>query len=420
MGVLPGTVGGTALAVNSSGEVAGTSYLNASGIPGPAFYWSKTTGIKNIGTQGATQSSVTGFNEAGQILASGVGYFVWKNGENNNNPQPLFDPIGLGSNACRAQAINNSGVVVGYYFDHDIVLGTYPDTGAPIYPDRACFWNKNPQSGNWEAAPLSPLTGNNFCRATRINNNGVIAGVSCTRNYDLVTGNFSDSGWHLVQWQAVAGSLPTLSASAPGEGIEATLINASGEVGGTFFSAISSTFFFNPLVSPSTVTLLGNLGGDAGGGARTQPFGLNDAGQMCGASVAAITNRYHAFYWDKTRSPGNLLDMGTLGGTESRSHSVLGQTWSMINNSGTVLGWSRTTRDQAAHAFVWLPASSGGVVVGGTMYDLNNRLDASTTLKKVGLRELVGAAAITDNGLIVGFAVTSNGSRRAFLLTPNP
>jgi len=58
--------------------------------------------------------------------------------------------------------------------------------------------------------------------------------------------------------------------------------------------------------------------------------------------------------------------------------------------------------------------------VAGTMYDLNNRLDASTTLKKVGLRELVGAAAITDNGLIVGFAVTSNGSRRAFLLTPNP
>ncbi len=179
--------------------------------------------------------------------------------------------------------------------------------------------------------------------------------------------------------------------------------------------------FLSPLRALISIVYLGNLGGDAGaGGSTTQTFGLNDSGQMCGASIAASTNRYHAFYWDNTRSPSSLMDLGTLGGSESRAHSVLGQTWTMINNSGSVIGWSRTTRDQSAHAFIWLPSSSNGVVVGGTMYDLNNRLDPLTTLKKVGLFELQGAAAITDNGLIVGFAVTSNGSRRAFLLTPNP
>ena len=72
---------------------------------------------------------------------------------------------------------------------------------------------------------------------------------------------------------------------------------------------------------------LGTLGGTDSDG-----YGINDSGQVTGYSHTTGDAAYHAFLYD-----GTMHDLGTLGGTYSYGFG--------INDSGQVTGESDTTGD---------------------------------------------------------------------------
>jgi probable HAF family extracellular repeat protein len=173
------------------------------------------------------------------------------------------------------------------------------------------------------------------------------------------------------------------------------------------------------------------------GGPWSQAAGINDAGKVVGGSPASDEGGVHAFLY----SGGQMSDLGTLGGSQSYA--------SDINNTDKVVGSSNTNDfNQPERAFLY----SGGVmsdlgtlggdqsrafgindadkVVGssdvgdgtihaflysdGVMRDLNSLIPANSGF------ELTSAAAINDNGDIVGYGYNqgSPGPEHAFLLRP--
>ena len=135
-------------------------------------------------------------------------------------------------------------------------------------------------------------------------------------------------------------------------------------------------------------------------------MGINDAGQVVGGQVVGYSD-YHAFLWED----GEMLDLGTLGGSESEAHA--------INEAGQVVGAAETISGQT-HAFLW-DSTSGmtdlGVLSGSysRAYSINNAGqvvgDSGGTFlwdSTSGITELdpgiSHAYAINDFGQVVGWA----------------
>ncbi len=119
------------------------------------------------------------------------------------------------------------------------------------------------------------------------------------------------------------------------------------------------------------------------GGTNSRAFGVNERVDITGA--AQTTNgTFHAFLWRQ----GRLEDLGTLGGKNSYGHA--------INSAFDIAGVSETTQ-QVRHAFLH---------TGGKMRDLG-------TLGGF----LSQANALNEAGDVVGFAQNAAGQSRAFLHT---
>jgi len=163
----------------------------------------------------------------------------------------------------------------------------------------------------------------------------------------------------------------------------------------------------------------------------TRIYDINGRGDTAGTYtsdvVVGLVFRYHAFVRD---AAGAWLDLGTLGGSESRSYA--------INERRQVIGFARTASD--AHAgFLWQPASGmidighlGGTYCDPEDLDIHGRIVGASknalgkerpflwdngTMRDLGtLGGSKGRAkGINDHGDVVGNAEDASGIKRAVL-----
>lgn len=98
-------------ALNSLGQVAGSSYTPS--LVQHAFFWTKTSGMQDLGTFGGQNSTAWGINDSSQVigeadLANGFTHaFLW------TQAQGMQDLGTFSSGSSYAYAINNAGQVVG-------------------------------------------------------------------------------------------------------------------------------------------------------------------------------------------------------------------------------------------------------------------------------------------------------------------
>jgi probable HAF family extracellular repeat protein len=117
-------------------------------------------------------------------------------------------------------------------------------------------------------------------------------------------------------------------------------------------------------------------------GPWAQALAINDHGQIVGF-FALAAGQYRAFLFQNS----NLIDLGTLGGSQSQAHG--------INNRGQIVGFSSVSNGDQ-HAFLYED---------GLMKDLGG-----------GVRSL--AQGINDAGEIVGQSTDEDGLPTACLWTP--
>jgi len=352
--------------------------------------------------------------------------FIWQDG--------VFQKLDAlpGFNSSTALQISNNGHVVGVSEN-----GIDPLTGSRAL--EALLWHKD---GSF--TDLGTLGGNSSV-ANGVNNRGEVVGAALNAIPDPYTGNFFIPGTtqsHAFRWTKSQGmqDLGTLG----GADSAAFYINDRGQIAGFSFT----DFTVNPntglptlhpfLWEKGKMTDLGTLGGTFAGPFSTESFGgLNNRGDVIGASNLAGDLTTHPFLWTKS---GGMQDLGTLGGTFGWA------AW--INDAREVIGLSSTVDDQALHAFLWrdgvmtdlgTPGSdaftqansinSRGQIVGtGTdsyLNDLNGFLwengsivDVNTLIAPGSGATILGAFDINDRGEIAGYGFDSNGDERAFLLIP--
>jgi probable HAF family extracellular repeat protein len=105
----PGTCRGEVI-VNNRREIAGSKYSDTA-INVKAFYWSRASGMRDIGHLGGGDAFMQNFNDRGEIVgesntAAGIYHaFIWS----LENGMLDLTPNGWGV----AKVVNNSGLVMG-------------------------------------------------------------------------------------------------------------------------------------------------------------------------------------------------------------------------------------------------------------------------------------------------------------------
>ena len=323
----------------------------------PAYY------VKDLGSLGGSYTYAYGVNNSGQVVGesgtlSGSGHaFLYGGG--------MMTDLGTlgGSFSSAAQAINNSGQVVGYCYG--------------LFEGYYAF-----NSFSYSGGVMSDLDLNDYNNvAYGVNDSGQIVGYcawfncffGCTYLGDIpyLANDSGDNGFTDL------GNLGSMNFSS------AYGINNSGQVVGESETASGVLHAF--LYSGGAMSDLGTLGGNS-----SYAYGINNNGQVVGtAATAGNAGQQHAFLY----SAGAMTDLGTLpGGSYSGAYG--------INNGGQVVG-SGDTASGDQHAFLY---SSGA------MFDLNHLVNTNTVGTYFNM-----ARGINDSGQIIG-----NGANgHAYILTPS-
>jgi probable HAF family extracellular repeat protein len=333
---------------------------SALGAPPPPRYE-----VIDLGTLGGNASFALDLNDRGQVTGNSrtstttlpLEAFSWSDGEMTElGTLPGSNPF------SRGYAINNRGVVVG---ESD---------------------NDRPRAFRWEGGELTDLgdLGGGSAVAHDVNDPGQIVGASSdgtvTRPFVWRRGEMRDLG-------TVAGG-----AAAPGR---AWGINDRGDIVGV--SRVAGTTSQATLWAGPNRPRLGqpvSLGSLGDGERFSEAFAINDRRQAVGRSlVTGSTER--AFLWEEG---AGMTDLGSLGLNHSRAMD--------INQRGQVVGYASTFA-----GFATLSAAAGFLWQDGTMYDLNDLVEADSGW------ELLVAEGINARGAIAGYG-RIDGQTRAFLLVP--
>ena len=308
---------------------------------------------------------------------------------------PAYSIIDLGTPSARSYAsfaydINNHGQVVGYavyqggisrafLYSNGLMqdLGTLGGTSSNAYAinDKGQVTGRSQLEGNstWHGflysnEMLTDIGGGNWSHSYGINNAGQIVGGAYFTGTTTQSFLYSDGQIQSLE----IGNLWSYARD----------INNNSQIAGYYLNT-SGLVVHSYLYSNGITQDIGTLGGN-----NTYANALNDHGQVVGSSYIKSDNIWHAFLY----SDGTMYSLGTLNGTSSYAQD--------INNLGQVVGY------YSNGAFLY---------ENGTMTDLYSLLPIDS-----GWRKLEVAYGINDLGQIVGYGFKSDGSQRAFLMTPIP
>src|SRR3989454_7555641 len=260
------------------------------------------------------------------------------------------------SHASSAVSVRDLGVLPGYTTtvadginEAGWIVGTSGDGGSQ---SRPFLWNEGVMTN------LGTLGGSRGI-AHGVSDTGFIAGESEVASHEM----------HAFVWEN--GIMKDL-----GLGV-AFAVNDQGQAAGCGFPTSSAPPCHAVLWQGGQITDLGSLGGHSG-----SAYGINDAGQVVGSTLAT-DGFMHAFLWQA----GTMTDLGGLPGYQ---FSIA---WD-INDAGQVVG-SSTGADGITHAVLW---QDGGV------RDLGNLGGRATT-----------AFGINDAGQVVGISISTEDRIHGFL-----
>jgi probable HAF family extracellular repeat protein len=274
-----------------------------------------------------------------------------------------------GTSSC-TEWINERGVIVGGATNGAIdPLTGYPEVNAALW--------KNGTIRN-----LGTLGGNESV-AFGLNNRGQAAGFALNTIPDLYTNVFAFGATqaHAFLWQdGVMQDLGTLG----GPDSIAYYVNDRGQVAGqSFTNSTPNPSTGVPTLDPflwedGNMLDLGTLGGTF-----SVTNDLNNRGQVVGNSNLAGDTAQHPFLWDPKKG---LIDLGTFGGSNGSAQ------W--LNDAGEVVGQANLPGDTGHDAFLWK---------NGVLTDLGN------------LGKTSSAEGINSSGQIVGGSRINSTTVHGFL-----
>jgi probable HAF family extracellular repeat protein len=274
-----------------------------------------------------------------------------------------------GFNSSFAFWVSDNGLVAGFSEN-----GIDPLTGGVA--NEAILWGKG-----GSITDLGTLGGNDSI-ASALNDRGQVAGGALNGIPDPYTGIFFIPGAtqvHAFRWTKSWGmqDLGTLG----GPDSTAFFINERGHISGwSFTNSVVNTVTGYPTLDPflwenGNMIDLGTLGGTSG-----KSFGFNNRDQVVGVSNLSGNLISHPFLWDR----GELTDLGTFGGDNGEA------TW--INETGDVAGSADFEGNHFHHSALWKD---------GAMTDLGTA-DGDPCSRAYGInasRQVVGSSTDCTNYL---------------------
>jgi probable HAF family extracellular repeat protein len=332
--------------ITNKGLVGGAAAISNSTMHATVWY----KGLKvDIGTPGLN-SAAFGVNERGQAVGEAetpdpngedfcgfnfYGFpplgttcrpFIWQDGVMTKLPT-LGGPNGV------ANMINNRGEVVGY------AENNIQDPGCPVFQFKPVVWI----NGQIHELPLN--NGDPVGAAVGVNDNGQVVGVSgpCAALDPHLGLYLVDT--HAVLWEkdGSAHDLGNLGGDGRLGGNHACAINNKGQVVGHSDLTNDTTFHAYLWPNPTTGKMqdLETLQGDF----ASVALGLNDRGEVVGASLAA--NSARAFLWEN----GTMFDLNKLIPPNSGWQLQFAKS---INSRGEIVG-TGTTSTGETHGFLAIP-----------------------------------------------------------------
>jgi probable HAF family extracellular repeat protein len=399
---------GQPFVITNNGLIAGSATLGGGVLHSVLWY----KGLRgDIGTPGlGGQNSVAyGVNEMGQAVGAAQTSTADPTGEDFCGFKALGLPSKgttclpflwqyavtiplptLGGSNGTAYRVNRRGTVAGF------AENTAKDSTCPA-PQKLQFKPAIWENGEIQELPIAPKDFEGV--AEGINDNGQVVGASgiCAA-FNPITG-INLQPLHALLWETgTVSDLGGLGGTGQGFGNLAYSINNQGQVVGASDLRGNANFHSFLWTRGTGMQDLGTLTGDV----NSVAIGINDAGDVVGASLDAMFN-LRAYLWKN----GTMTDLNTLIPAGSPLSLM---TACSINSSGQIVGFAVDSKGNI-HGYLATPSDVSGNVVNAAVTPLS-----LTTSQSSAVLDGSGSASASGN-LRYLFTVVPGGREASLLQT---